>query len=1018
MKKTLLASLLLMAGAATANADKLVGGDLSLVPAYEAAGDQWLDAEGKPISDLVNYVKETCGWNAVRVRLFVDPSKDAYKSTCQDLDYVKKLGKRIKDAGMSFLLDLHYSDTWADPGNQRIPAAWTDHSTQGLCKSVYAYTHETVQALIEAGAKPDYVQIGNEITYGLLWDTLEGKYPANASEYTAAGYCTTWNSTYTANSAWPRTAAILDNAAQGVHKAFSACGEDSTSVKIMLHTELSGMTSNSDNFYKHLRTAGMTNYDVIGLSYYPTEHGDLLSLSSVLTTLKSDFPDKEVQIVETGYYNEGQHTTKYDYTQTWPYTAVGQYCYLSDLTNRLKKHDNVTGLYYWMPEECGPGHNQTVWDYTFNRGFWKCSSAATHTLMKTPTGASPLSVLSNFLNEASEESDFKTSDYYQNLDFEKGDLTGWTQDQSWTTMWPKDISSWASADVVQGTYTLELWNASAEDGSIISAGATVPQGRYTITCRAHANQEGFYLWANNKKTPITAGENGTWSVTTDAKDILEFGIGIVASSTERYCYADDFTVTHVGEAIGDDEEDIIEGDDNHNYIDAQGLEFALWPESHTAGLISGHKAMGLEVEGVIDIPNVITIDEEDYYVTYIDANAFANHTGLTEVSIGKSVYEILGSAFSGCYNLKNVTFAEGSNLSSIASWAFHNTALEGITVPAGVKQIPEGCFASCWALKKVELLAEDLTSIGKFAFSAWAEEGNARSWSTFDEGFMIYAIEPPVIDADAFNAEDIAGATLFVYPGLETSEAYTALGFAEVKPLDGATPDNNRKAIINGIKYSYWMTGDEGNEEGTHAGIMGYTSAMPTELVLPNSIQVGEDGEEMPVTFINAWALQNAPLTSVQTGNAIGQIFEGTFAGCAALTDVVLTGNIQRIGDFAFSNWAEEGCRSKGAENAHAYKPFRNVIIYCDGEPEISEKAFCKDDVAEATLYVDDWLTDNEVFNSLGFKAVKSIQEYTDGISSIATKTGITRIYDLSGRQLQSRQAKGIYIVNGKKWVR
>ncbi|MBQ0020646.1 MAG: glycosyl hydrolase 53 family protein [Bacteroidales bacterium] len=1017
MKKTLLLSLLLTAGAASANADKLVGGDLSLVPAYEAAGDQWLDAKGQPTGDLITYVKEKCGWNAVRVRLFVDPSKDAYKSTCQDLDYVKKLGKRIKDAGMTFLLDLHYSDTWADPGNQRIPAAWTDHSTAGLCQSVYTYTHETVQALIEAGAKPDYVQIGNEITYGLLWDTPDGKYPTNANEYTAAGYCTTWNSTYATNSAWPRTAAILDNAAQGVHKAFHASGQDSTSVKIVLHTELSGMTANSDNFYKHLRTAGMTNYDVIGLSYYPTEHGDLLSLSSVLTTLKSDFPDKEVQIVETGYYNEGQHTTKYDFSQTWPYTAVGQYSFLSDLTNRLKKHDNVTGLYYWMPEECGPGHSQTVWDYTFNRGFWKCSSASTHSLITTPTGVSPISVLSSFLSEGTEEGDFKTSDYFQNLDFETGDLTGWTQGQSWTTMWPNNISSWASADVVQGTYTLELWNASAEEGNIISTGATVPNGRYTITCRAHANQEGFFLWANKKKTLIKAGENGTWSVTTDAKDVLEFGLGTVASSTERYCYADDFTVTYVGEAIGDDEEDIIEGDDNQNYTDAQGLEYALWPESHTAGLISGHKAVGTEEEGVINIPNVITINEEDYHVTYIDANAFANNTALVKVTIPNSVYEILGSAFSGCYNLKDVTFAEGSNLGSIASWAFHNTALDSISIPAGVKQIPEGCFASCWALKKVELLAEDLSSIGKFAFSAWAEEGSARSWSTFDEGFMIYAIEPPVIDADAFNAEDIAGATLFVFPGLEANEVYTSLGFAEVKPLDGANPENNRKAIIDGVKYSYWLADDEGNEEGTHAGISGYTSTMPAALVIPDAIHPNGVEEEMPVTFINAWGMQNAPLTSLQTASGISHIFEGTFAGCAALTDVVLTGNIQSIGDFAFSNWAEEGCRSKGAENTAAYKPFRNVVIYCDGEPEISEKAFCKDDVAEATLYVDDWLTDNEVFNSLGFKAVKSIQEFTDGIGNTIAKTTPTMLYDLCGRVLQSRPVKGFYIANGKKVI-
>ena len=122
--KTLLISLLTtVAVSSQAQTTKLLGGDLSLVPAYEAAGDVWLDADGNNIKTtytdgMLGFVKEKAKWNSVRVRLLVDPTQDSYVATCQDIEYVKKLGKRIKDAGMNLLLDIFYSDTWADVSQQ------------------------------------------------------------------------------------------------------------------------------------------------------------------------------------------------------------------------------------------------------------------------------------------------------------------------------------------------------------------------------------------------------------------------------------------------------------------------------------------------------------------------------------------------------------------------------------------------------------------------------------------------------------------------------------------------------------------------------------------------------------------------------------------------------------------------------------------------------------------------------------------------------------------------------------
>ena len=107
----------------------------------------------------------------MRVRLFVDPSKDNDKAVCQDLEYVKTLGKRIKNAGLKLILDFHYSDTWADPGKQWTPDAWKSLTDEQLNTKIYEYTKDCLEQLTAAGATPDFIQTGNEISFGMLWGT-------------------------------------------------------------------------------------------------------------------------------------------------------------------------------------------------------------------------------------------------------------------------------------------------------------------------------------------------------------------------------------------------------------------------------------------------------------------------------------------------------------------------------------------------------------------------------------------------------------------------------------------------------------------------------------------------------------------------------------------------------------------------------------------------------------------------------------------------------------------------------
>lgn len=361
------AALALTSMMAEAQPRLVAGGDLSLVPAYEKAGDVWLDASERSINTtytdgMLTYVKEVAGWNAVRVRLFVDPANDNDLATCQDLAYVKDFGRRIKTAGLSFLLDIHYSDTWADPTKQIIPSSWgfnTSTSNETMAQKVYEYTTEVLQELKTADATPDFVQVGNEISYGMLLRSDSDKclpsQPYNATT-------------------WERLAMLLANGCNAVH-------EQCPDAKVILHIERAVSSEQTTNFFTYLQQAGLADnsYDIIGLSYYPFWHGKLSQLEESVNALGEKFPSKEVQIVEIGwncntYYPDDANYSA-DKFPSWPLSPEGQAQLLTDLIAMLKGHSNATGIYYWCPEECGNGANQAdenqVMGGWMNRGFWE-----------------------------------------------------------------------------------------------------------------------------------------------------------------------------------------------------------------------------------------------------------------------------------------------------------------------------------------------------------------------------------------------------------------------------------------------------------------------------------------------------------------------------------------------------------------------------------------------------------------------------------------------------------------------
>ncbi|MBQ1677510.1 MAG: glycosyl hydrolase 53 family protein [Bacteroidaceae bacterium] len=330
MTRKLALSLALLCGMACAkaqNSEKYLGADISMLTAYETiseAGHQvtYKDIDGTQ-SDVLSLLKKY-GMNSMRVRLFVNPTMQ--KAVIQDIDYVKKLGKRIKDAGLSFVLDFHYSDTWADPAAQSVPAEWGNLSVDEYTEKLYSYTKEVLEDFVREGVVPDMIQTGNEISYGLMYSSSSGLFVD-----------------YLSDKNWDKFAAMLKSAGK-------ACREVCPNAKIILHIERVPQPLNCAKFANYMKQYEV-DYDIFGLSYYPMYHGNLAYLETALNKIE-EATDKTIMIMETGY-NIAYYPTdaKYDCQSIWPATESGQSLFIEQLVAKLNTHDRVKGLYYWFPEE-------------------------------------------------------------------------------------------------------------------------------------------------------------------------------------------------------------------------------------------------------------------------------------------------------------------------------------------------------------------------------------------------------------------------------------------------------------------------------------------------------------------------------------------------------------------------------------------------------------------------------------------------------------------------------------------
>ncbi|NNE69874.1 MAG: cellulase family glycosylhydrolase, partial [Rhodothermales bacterium] len=249
----------------TAQQSYYLGSDLSYVNQMEDCGAVYRE-DGVPKDPYQIFADQ--GTNVVRLRLWVDPSwqnslsqpagvKDQYS----DFEDVREAIQRSKDAGMQVLLDFHYSDFWADPGRQVIPARWASvgYDTQALSDSVYQYTHRTLTRLDAEGLMPELVQVGNETNPGMLL------YLGMNSQYEGTGFV---------SGDWDRQASLFNAGIRAVREAGAASSIDP---KIVIHfANPAGVVDR----VRRLQNHGITDFDIIGLSFYYTWHGHTVSLAS------------------------------------------------------------------------------------------------------------------------------------------------------------------------------------------------------------------------------------------------------------------------------------------------------------------------------------------------------------------------------------------------------------------------------------------------------------------------------------------------------------------------------------------------------------------------------------------------------------------------------------------------------------------------------------------------------------------------------------------------------------------
>ncbi|GGZ29046.1 glycosyl hydrolase 53 family protein [Asticcacaulis endophyticus] len=318
-------SLSLLTGQSALARDYYFGSDLSYVNEMEDCGATY-SRTGTP-EDVYGIFKSS-GANLVRLRLWNDPKWTPYSNLAD----VTKAMRRAKAAGLPVLLDFHYSDDWADGEKQLVPAAWATLSTDEQAEALYRFTYDTLMTLHAEGLMPDQVQVGNETNGEMMgdlsWKEGQAKKPIN----------------------WDRNARLFKAGIKAVRDAGAKTG---TTPRIMLHI---AQPENVESWFLNATRAGITGYDLIGISYYKKwSKMDMAGLGAVINRVRHTYPDKDIVVVETAYPFTDKHLDGNvnlmgaDSTfSAYGFSPEGQARYLHDLM-QLTLDNGGVGVVYWEP---------------------------------------------------------------------------------------------------------------------------------------------------------------------------------------------------------------------------------------------------------------------------------------------------------------------------------------------------------------------------------------------------------------------------------------------------------------------------------------------------------------------------------------------------------------------------------------------------------------------------------------------------------------------------------------------
>ncbi|HEY4989676.1 MAG TPA: glycosyl hydrolase 53 family protein [Opitutaceae bacterium] len=317
-----------------------IGADISTLADVEAPGGVYLE-EGQVVDPLKLFMRH--GWTCFRLRIWVDP-----KNGVNGLERTTALARRIKEAGGTLMIDFHYSDWWADPQRQNKPAAWEKLDFDALVRQTQAYTAQVISTLKAAGATPDFVQVGNEITGGTLWPDGQVQVPLSTVKvFEADVKVIAPSQPYDDAVQWAHLIRIIKAGVAGVRSATTP--EDH--VRIVIHIDCGGDWPVTRWYVDHLEAAGV-DFDIIGQSYYPNWHGTLENVRGNLKETIARY-HKDVMVVETGYpARDVQPSPNAAKNMVWPMTPAGQEQFLVDLIGVVKEapEGHGIGVLYWHPE--------------------------------------------------------------------------------------------------------------------------------------------------------------------------------------------------------------------------------------------------------------------------------------------------------------------------------------------------------------------------------------------------------------------------------------------------------------------------------------------------------------------------------------------------------------------------------------------------------------------------------------------------------------------------------------------